>query len=250
MRLLPLPPIVVFEAHNIVLTQISARLHPDHLQRQLAGILHLMLDVQWTRCRLVLCDSASMLSASICSTIRVAAYAYVDGLVQYESSSGVSNDSNVALATLPWRGEVVLSVRSIVSLITRFRLLVVFCSYALLFVMWSILTEQPDRLVQQTSSSSAIASVRGFQNHCAACHVGEGRAVGPDLNGVVGRRAGTLPGFEYSSAMRARNIIWTKDNIVQFLRSPATFVPGTTMAVGNIDQRDANEIANSLTRFQ
>lgn len=66
---------------------------------------------------------------------------------------------------------------------------------------------------------------------CAVCHSAEkGRVVvGPPLFGVVGRKAGTVPGFSYSKAMAASGITWDTASIDAFITSPQAKVPGTRM---------------------
>jgi cytochrome c len=67
---------------------------------------------------------------------------------------------------------------------------------------------------------------------CRACHqIGPGAkiAIGPVLNGVVGRKAGTYPGFQYSDANRDSGIVWTPEELDKYLASPQTVVPHTKM---------------------
>jgi cytochrome c len=67
---------------------------------------------------------------------------------------------------------------------------------------------------------------------CAACHTfgaGQPKLIGPNLHGVFGRRAAALPDFEYSSALRASNLVWTPRALEAWLADPTTFVAGTTM---------------------
>jgi cytochrome c2 len=72
---------------------------------------------------------------------------------------------------------------------------------------------------------------------CYACHsvvAGEDRLPGPNLRCVVGRRAGALPGFEFSPAMVAagrRGLTWSRAALDAFLAEPERAVPGTTMAL-------------------
>jgi cytochrome c len=75
---------------------------------------------------------------------------------------------------------------------------------------------------------------------CAACHragPGAGGDVGPDLVGVVGRRAGSLPGFHYSAALRAFGATWTNRRLIDWLAGPARLVPGTTMTFAGLPSR-------------
>jgi cytochrome c len=74
-----------------------------------------------------------------------------------------------------------------------------------------------------------------FVRQCAICHTvdkgGENR-YGPNLFGIIGRRAGTVPGFEYSRAFKTRaNWEWTEDAIGGWAMFPSTMVPGTAMGV-------------------
>jgi cytochrome c len=67
---------------------------------------------------------------------------------------------------------------------------------------------------------------------CAACHkVGPNpaRSIGPSLNGVVGRAAGSEAGYRYSPAMKASGIKWDETSIDKLLQGPAKLVPGTKM---------------------
>jgi cytochrome c2 len=83
---------------------------------------------------------------------------------------------------------------------------------------------------------------------CQACHqVGEGAAnrVGPHLNGVIGRTAGSLEGFRYSSAMVEAGeggLVWEEETLEAYLENPRQKVPGTSMAFAGLrqaEQRDA-----------
>jgi cytochrome c len=66
---------------------------------------------------------------------------------------------------------------------------------------------------------------------CAACHAlapgHNGR--GPTLYHLFGRMAGTVPGYDYSFAMKKAGIVWREDNLVNFISNPQRLVPGTTM---------------------
>jgi cytochrome c len=67
---------------------------------------------------------------------------------------------------------------------------------------------------------------------CAICHaVGEGaqNKLGPILNGLDGRRSGSVAGYEYSAALKNANIVWSEDTVTEFIKNPAAKVPGTKM---------------------
>ncbi len=71
---------------------------------------------------------------------------------------------------------------------------------------------------------------------CKACHVVEPgvNRVGPSLHGVVGRKAGTVPGFNYSKANKDSGVTWTDAVLFDYLEAPQRFMPGTRMAFGGL----------------
>ena len=74
---------------------------------------------------------------------------------------------------------------------------------------------------------------------CAACHALAYDRVGPRHCGVIGRRAGTVAGFEYSPARKRSKLTWTRENLERFLADPVGTVPGTTMTYAGVP--DAKE---------
>ncbi|HEX3919386.1 MAG TPA: c-type cytochrome, partial [Caulobacteraceae bacterium] len=65
-----------------------------------------------------------------------------------------------------------------------------------------------------------------FNDRCSSCHVLGGVAQGPNLIGVVGRRAATEAGYPYSDPLKASGLTWTPANLDRFLQSPQKLVPG------------------------
>lgn len=72
---------------------------------------------------------------------------------------------------------------------------------------------------------------------CRACHAVEAGAnrVGPSLHAVVGRKAGSAPGYNYSKAMAASDLIWDEATLQAYLENPRTHLPGTKMSFAGID---------------
>jgi cytochrome c len=81
---------------------------------------------------------------------------------------------------------------------------------------------------------------------CAACHAQGTAAIGPSLQGVVGRKSGTVPGFGYSRAMKTANLTWSEANLAAFLADPQKTVPGNRMPFNGVS--DAAEV-EQLVRF-
>ncbi len=82
---------------------------------------------------------------------------------------------------------------------------------------------------------------------CAACHSLNRNRTGPRHCGLIGRRAGSVPGFEYSAAMRAAGIVWTQSTLDRFLAAPMRVVPGTTMGYAGIgDEQDRRDLISYL----
>jgi len=72
---------------------------------------------------------------------------------------------------------------------------------------------------------------------CAICHNVEkdgGNGVGPNLFGVVGRKAASVDGFNYSGPLKASGVVWNDDNLSKWVAGPAKMIPGTKMAFGGI----------------
>jgi len=79
---------------------------------------------------------------------------------------------------------------------------------------------------------------------CLACHALEYDRVGPHHCGLFGRRAGSVPGFAYSAAMKRSKIVWNEKTLDRFLANPPKAVPGTTMTYAGVP--DAKERADLI----
>ena len=82
---------------------------------------------------------------------------------------------------------------------------------------------------------------------CKACHkVGEGakNGVGPVLNGVVGRAAGSAEGYNYSDAMKNSGITWHEANLAEYIKNPTEKVPGNKMMHAGV--KDDTKLADII----
>jgi cytochrome c len=91
---------------------------------------------------------------------------------------------------------------------------------------------------------------------CRACHeVGPGarNKIGPLLNAIIGRQAGTIEGYDYSDANReagAKGLVWTEEAMFKYLEAPLKFMPGTKMVFAGLkDERDRRDLIAYLKKF-
>jgi cytochrome c len=94
-------------------------------------------------------------------------------------------------------------------------------------------------------AAAAADAQRGEQIYarCLACHALAYDRVGPRHCGLFGRRAGSVPGFDYSPAMKTSNITWNERSLARFLAKPLAVVPGTTMTYDGVaDARDRSDL--------
>jgi len=99
---------------------------------------------------------------------------------------------------------------------------------------------------QARAAGEAAAGKTVFANQCSSCHTVEvgKNGFGPSLAAVIGRKAGTLPGFTYSPAMAQAGLVWNDKNLDEFLAASTQKVPGTSMPVSLPNATDrANVIA-------
>ena len=90
-----------------------------------------------------------------------------------------------------------------------------------------------------------VAAGKTSFNKCVACHaVGEGarNKVGPVLNGLDGRKSGTVEGYSYTDANKNSGITWNKEVFLEYIKDPKAKIPGTRMIFAGI--KKDNEAAD------
>jgi cytochrome c len=95
-------------------------------------------------------------------------------------------------------------------------------------------------------AQDAAAGERVFAQ-CRACHqVGESakNAVGPQLNGLFGRKAGTVASYNYSNAYKALDKVWSVENFTVYIQDPRGVTPGTKMVYPGL--KDETQIKNLI----
>ena len=85
---------------------------------------------------------------------------------------------------------------------------------------------------------------------CAACHNAQPDSLGPDLHGVVGRKAGSLPGYRFSGPMRRSALVWDAPTLVRYLENPQGTVPGNRMPMDGLAPAQAEQIVNYLQQLR
>jgi cytochrome c len=97
------------------------------------------------------------------------------------------------------------------------------------------------------AGAADIEAGKAVFNRCKICHrleAGAASPVGPNLHGVFGRKAGTMPGYDYSEAMKNAGVVWDEETLSKYLRDPKGFIPGNKMAFPGI--KNDTELANLL----
>lgn len=104
----------------------------------------------------------------------------------------------------------------------------------------------------------AVAAVRAdadpergaqlYESRCIGCHSLDANRVGPMHRGVYGRRAGTVPGFDYSPALKKAALVWDAATLDRWLTNPQALVPGQRMNFRVSAERDRADIIAFLRR--
>ena len=104
--------------------------------------------------------------------------------------------------------------------------------------------------VRAEDVASAGDPVRGaaIYERCGACHSLERNRTGPRHCGLFGRKAGSVPGFAYSRALKQSGIVWSRETLDKFLENPRKDVPGTAMTYAGI--KDARERADVIAYLE
>jgi cytochrome c len=101
-------------------------------------------------------------------------------------------------------------------------------------------------------AQDAAAGKTSF-NKCLACHaIGEGakNKVGPVLNGLDGRKSGTVEGYNYSDANKNSGITWGKDVFLEYIKDPKAKIPGTKMVFAGIkNEKEAGDLWAYVSSF-
>lgn len=105
-------------------------------------------------------------------------------------------------------------------------------------------------MATQAEAGGDATKGKTYFTRCAICHSnasGAPNRIGPNLFGVVGRKAGAIPGFFYSPAMKKSGITWTEDKLEAYIAKPQTIVPGNRMAFAGVaDHQQVDDLVAYL----
>jgi cytochrome c len=106
--------------------------------------------------------------------------------------------------------------------------------------------------LSQAQAQDAAAGEKVFAQ-CRACHqIGESakNAVGPVLNGLIGRHSGSVEGYNYSPANKNSGITWDEATFREYIQNPKAKIPGTKMIFAGVkDEQKINDLVAYLKQF-
>ncbi len=114
-------------------------------------------------------------------------------------------------------------------------------------------------LASPALAADAAHGAQIFKGTCGVCHLAQphpavsdlAMRIGPNLWGVVGRKAGTTTHFRYSAAMMQSGIVWTPDKLRPYIHSPQSTIPNIRMSfLGLKDMRDVDDVIAYLQTFK
>jgi cytochrome c len=123
---------------------------------------------------------------------------------------------------------------------------------------WDAMTGDPIGAVAMGAPEDPLAVYAGDPGAdvfraCVACHTlsrDEGNRAGPTLAGLFGRRIATLPGYNFSAALKKLEIVWTPETVAKLFEiGPAAYTPGTKMPEQRIgSEQDRKALTDFLAR--
>jgi cytochrome c len=103
------------------------------------------------------------------------------------------------------------------------------------------------------SAEPDVDNGKAIFGKCRACHqIGEKakNMVGPVLNGLIGRKAGTIEGFNYSEANKSSGIVWDEATFREYIKDPKAKIPNTKMVFAGItDDQDIDDLVAYIKQF-
>ena len=98
------------------------------------------------------------------------------------------------------------------------------------------------------AAGDAVHGGQLYQARCTACHSIDYNGVGPAHKHLFGRKAGSLPDYNYSPALQASKVVWDEKTIDKWLTSPQKFIPGQKMGFQVASPQDRADLIAYLTQ--
>jgi cytochrome c len=119
-------------------------------------------------------------------------------------------------------------------------------------ILSTVIVIASSAVVPAALAQDAAAGKSSF-NKCMACHsIGEDakNKVGPELNGLDGRKSGSAPDYNYSEANKNSGITWNEANFKEYIKDPKAKVPGTKMFFAGIkNEKEVNDLWAYVSQF-
>lgn len=103
----------------------------------------------------------------------------------------------------------------------------------------SAVAAEPSKPIAELLATASVEKGQSIAKQCISCHSfekGAANKVGPALYGILDRAKGSVAGFNYSAALKAKGGAWTYDDLAAFMQSPKGYVAGTTMAYAGLSK--------------
>jgi cytochrome c len=108
-------------------------------------------------------------------------------------------------------------------------------------------------MINGAASAQDLANGEKVFRKCKTCHaVGENakNKIGPELNGLEGRKSGAVEGYRYTDANKNSGIVWDEAEFLEYIKNPRAKIPGTKMTfIGIKKEDDAKDLWAYLTQF-
>jgi cytochrome c len=92
------------------------------------------------------------------------------------------------------------------------------------------------------SAGDAARGATVYESLCAGCHSLDENRFGPAHRGVFGRKAGSAPDYDYSSALASSKVVWSEETLDRWLSGPEKFIPGQKMSISVAKEEDRRDV--------
>jgi len=100
------------------------------------------------------------------------------------------------------------------------------------------------------ANADAVRGKTLYESRCIGCHSVDENRVGPAHRGVVGRKAGSVKDYDYSSALKASKLVWDVALLQKWLTNPETLIPGQRMGYSVDEAKDRVDLAEYLATLK